>query len=432
MNASKRYALIGAGPAGLAGARALSQRGISFVGFEAHSDVGGLWDISSETSTMYQSAHLISSKTTTAFAEYPMDEALPHYPHHSDMRQYFSDYADRFGLRQHYRFSSKVTRCERIDSGWAVSWDKDGQQSSETFDGLIIANGTLAEPNQPEWPGEFSGEIMHSAQYHSPEIFDGKRVLVVGLGNSGADIAVDACHRAAWVGLSVRRGYHFVPKFIMGRPADTIGGAIKLPFPIKQKVDSFLLKMLAGRGEDFGLPAADYKLYESHPVMNTLVLNHIGHGDIHVCGDIEKFDGQTVHFRGGNQQDFDIILCATGYKLHYPFIEQAELNWKHNAPSLYLNAFHPEANDLFILGMVEAAGLGWQGRFEQASLVAEYIRQHNEATPAATEFAKLKQEPFPSMDGGVDYLDLARMAYYVNKDVYRATVQKHLNAFNDL
>lgn len=428
----KPYALIGAGPAGLATARNLQRYGIPFVGFEAHGDVGGLWDIDNPRSTVYRSAHLISSKKMTEFDEFPMDDAVADYPSHGELRHYFRAFADHFDLRQHYRFHTRVESAEPTgadgdaDAGWRVTTDHGGESTTETFAGVLIANGTLSEPNIPTFEGDFAGELLHSAAYKDPALFEGKRVLIVGAGNSGCDIAVDAVHRAERVDMSVRRGYHFVPKYVFGRPADSIGGKIQLPRFLKQRVDGFLLRWFTGDPEALGFPAPDHALYESHPIVNSLVLYHLGHGDLRIQGDIERFDGHDVVFRDGSRETYDLVLLATGYKLHYPFIDPALLNWQGASPHLYLNCFHPERDDLFVMGMVEAAGLGWQGRYEQAELVARYLRAVAEGRPAAERFRKLKREPFPDMRGGYRYLKLDRMAYYVHKDTYRGTVRKHI------
>ncbi|MBM7059232.1 NAD(P)-binding domain-containing protein [Pseudomonas sp. UL073] len=422
------YAIIGAGPMGLCTARQLHKHGIPFVGFELHSDVGGLWDIDNPHSTMYESAHLISSKGTTEFSEFPMRADVAPYPHHSEMRRYFRDYAKQFGLYEHYQFNTRVVSVERLEQGWKLTSERAGEQREWHFDGVLIANGTLHTPNLPRLPGEFGGELLHSSEYCSPAVFEGKRVLVVGCGNSACDIAVDAVHRAASVDLSVRRGYYFLPKFILGKPTDTFGGAIKLPRPLKQKLDGLLVRALVGKPSQYGLPDPDYKLYESHPVMNSLVLHHLGHGDIKARRDIAKIDGKQVTFTDGEQAEYDLILMGTGYKLDYPFIDRAHLNWpqRAGAPQLYLNVFHPEYDDLFMMGMVEASGLGWQGRDEQAELVARYIRQLQSGSDAAQRFKALKRERAGiRLDGGYDYLDLERMAYYVHKDSYRASIKQH-------
>ncbi|HCS27323.1 MAG TPA: monooxygenase, partial [Spongiibacteraceae bacterium] len=114
----------------------------------------------------------------------------------------------------------------------------------------------------------------------------------------------------------------------------------------------------------------DYKMYESHPVINSLVLHHIGHGDINPRREIQSVSGNTVTFSTGDSADYDLILLATGYHLNYPFIDKKHLNWPSGgAPSLYLNIFHPKNDSLFVMGMIEAAGLGWEGRNEQAEMV---------------------------------------------------------------
>lgn len=423
-----QIALIGAGPSGLAMARNLQRAGLPFQGFETYSDVGGLWNIANPRSTVYESAHLISSKHATEFNEFPMRPEVADYPSHRDMRQYFIDFADHFGLRAHYHFGARVLRAAPAGEGpaplWRIDWqDADGHAHSAEFKGLVIANGTLAEPNLPKFEGQFSGRLMHTAEYKSAAVFEGQRVLVVGAGNSGCDIAVDAVHRARSVDLSVRRGYYFVPKYVFGKPADTLGGKRPLPPWLKQRIDSVVLRWFTGDPGRFGLPRPDYRMYESHPVVNSLVLHHLGHGDITARPDIARLDGATVHFKDGSAHDYDIILCATGYQLHYPFIDRTLLNWQGMAPQLYLNIFSPRFDNLAVIGMIEASGIGWQGRYEQAELAARYFKVQAEGSPQAQAFTQAKAGPSPDLSGGYRYLKLERMAYYVNKDVYRRTVR---------
>ncbi len=424
----QQIALIGAGPSGLAAARNLQKAGLPFQGFEAYSDVGGLWNIANPRSTVYESAHLISSKRMTEFSEFPMDDSVADYPSHKELQRYFAAFADKFGLRQHYRFSTRVQSVEPVGNGpaplWRVSWlDAAGGEHSAEFKAVVIANGTLAEPNMPRFEGNFTGELHHTSAYKSAEMFKDKRVLIIGAGNSGCDIAVDAVHYAKSVDISVRRGYYFVPKYVFGKPADTIGGKITLPPWLKQRIDSRILQWFTGDPVRFGFPKPEYRMYESHPVVNSLILHHIGHGDVKVRPDIARFEGQTVHFKDGSSRDYDLVLAATGYQLHYPFISRELLNWQGMAPQLYLNIFAPRFTNLAVIGMVEASGLGWQGRYEQAELVARFLKaQASEPAKAAGFAAKLKG-PAPDLSGGYRYLKLERMAYYVNKDVYRRTVR---------
>ena len=239
----------------------------------------------------------------------------------------------------------------------------------------------------------------------------------------GCDIAVDAIHHSLGCDISLRRGYHFVPKYIFGKPADTLGGLIKLPMWLKRKIDGMILSWFVGSPQKYGFPEPDHKLYESHPIVNSLVLYHAGHGDIKVQTDIEHIEGKTVRFKNGNEADYDMILAATGYKLHYPFVDSALLNWQNDAPHLYLNCLHPARDDLFVLGMVEASGLGWQGRYEQAEMVARYIVGLRGNKSTALKLQKTKANGFERATGGVNYLTLPRMAYYVDKVTYLKAVK---------
>lgn len=419
-----KIALIGAGPAGLSAARALSRRGLPFTAFERHRDVGGLWDIASPWSSVYASAHLISSARRTEFAEFPMPADAPDYPRHDYLLDYLRAYARQYGLYDHYRFGAAVTRAERENGGWRLHIAGDG---SETFTHLICAVGTFCEPSRPSIPGEFLGELRHSAEYKQPQMFQGKRVLVVGAGNSACDIAVDAVHHARSVDWSVRRGVHFVPKFIAGKPADTVGGALRLPPRLKQMVDGALLRLLIGDPTRLGLPRPDHRLYESHPVVNNLVLHHVAHGDIRVRREPRQFDGKDVVFADGSRGTYDLVLLATGFQLSFPFLTREDLNWQGDNPQLYLNAFHPTANDLFVLGMVEATGIGWEGRAQQAELVARVIQARAAGHPGIAAFDAARQQG-ADLRGGYQYLSLPRMGYYVHRDTFLRHITQHLNA----
>ncbi|MFK4851640.1 flavin-containing monooxygenase [Microbacterium sp. ZW T6_19] len=421
------YAIVGAGPSGLASARALSRRGIRVEGYEASHGVGGLWDITNPRSTVYESAHLISSRTTTEFAEFPMRTTVD-YPGHRVLLEYFRDYAEHFGLTSLFRFGTTVTRLEPRDGGWDLTSTGPDGRRTRRYDGVVLANGTLAHPNLPTFAGEFSGEILHTSDYKSAGQLAGKRVLLIGAGNSGCDIAVDAVHRAASVDMSVRRGYYFVPRYLFGRPSDTLNQRRPLPPRIKQAVDSRVLKAFTGDPVRFGFPKPDYRIYESHPIVNTLILHHLGQGDLRVRPDVERFDGAAVRFRDATSGEYDLVLLATGYTLDYPFVDRAHLHWQGASPRLFLNMFPVSFNGLFVMGMIEASGIGWQGRYEQAELLAAYLDAAPENAAAFRD--RVTGEPWPDVTGGYHYLGLDRMAYYVNKDAYRAAVRREKAALD--
>ena len=419
-----RYAVVGAGPSGLAAARALQKRGIAVDGYEASHGVGGLWDITNPRSTMYESAHLISSRTTTEFAEFPMRTRVD-YPGHRALKHYFQDYAEHFGLTALFRFDTEVVRLEPRDDGWDLTSVGPGGGEVRWYAGVVLANGTLAKPNTPVFHGEFSGELLHTSGYTSPEQLRGRRVLLIGAGNSGCDIAVDAVHHAASVDMSVRRGYHFVPRYLFGRPSDTLNQGRPLPPRLKQAVDSRVLRAFTGDPVRFGFPKPDHRIYESHPIVNTLVLHHLGQGDLRIRPDVERFDGAAVRFRDGSADDYDLVLLATGYTLDYPFVAREHLHWRGAAPRLFLNIFPASFNGLFVMGMIEASGIGWQGRYEQAELLAAYLDAVEQDPPRAARFRdRVTGRPWPDVTGGYHYLGLDRMAYYVNKDAYRSAVRR--------
>jgi hypothetical protein len=415
-----KYVVIGAGPSGLAAARALQAAGLPYVGLEKHSGVGGLWDIENPHSTVYDSAHLISSKKMTEFNEFPMSEDTPDYPSHRHLRRYFQDYAAKFGLAEKYVFNAEVESMARAaGGGWDVVY---GGGKKLRAKGVILATGTLHYPNMPSYEGSFTGEFLHSSRYKNPELFRGKRVLIVGAGNSGCDIAVDAVYHAKSVDMSLRRGYHFVPKYIFGRPADTMG-TLRIPSVIKKFVQKRILAFVMGDPSRLGFPKPDHQLFESHPIVNSLVVYHAGHGDLGVKPDISRLEGKTVHFKDGSSSEYDVIVYATGYKQKFPFIDHAELNWQGACPKLYLNVFHPQREDLFVVGMVEALGIGWQGRYEQAELVAQFLKAQETKAPGLEAFLRRKRENKADLSGGMNYIKLDRMAYYVHKDTYLEAVR---------
>lgn len=419
--AGLKYAIIGAGPCGLAAAKVFLQYGIPFEAFEAADDVGGVWNINSPTSTMYESAHLISSKRRTEFTDFPMSDAVADYPSHRDMLAYFKDYATHYQLYPHIRLNTTVEKAEpNADGTWRLRFN-DGSEGN--YAGVVIASGLFRTPNMPQWKGHFDGTMMHSASYKSAKVFEGKRVLVVGAGNSGCDIAVDAVYHAQSVAMSLRRGYHFIPKYVFGVPADTIGGRIKLPRRIKQWVETHFLRMFTGNPVRFGFPKPDHRLYELHPVVNTLALYHAGHGDIAIKPDIERLDGQRVWFTDGTSGVFDILLNATGYQLDFPFIKSEYINWQGDAPQLFLQIFAPNFNNLFVLGLIEAAGIGWQGRHDQAELVARYIVALEQKTDKIKQFERLRHKGI-DLSGGYNYVKLARMAFYVHRETYLKTIKQ--------
>jgi thioredoxin reductase len=432
-----KYAVIGAGPCGLAAVRCLTKYNIPCQGFEFHSDVGGLWDINNPMSTVYQSAHLIASKTQMDYHEFRFKDHVAEYPHHAEMKKYFHEFVDHFNLRQFYRFNTKVLKCERDNNGlWDITTVTNGVETTEKYKGLFIASGVFNNPNMPKFKGaeNYQGEIIHSSKYKTPTQFDNKRVLIVGAGNTGCDIAVDAVHHATYVDMSVRRGYYFVPKYIFGKPADAVNKNLKVPGLVKNKIQDAIFKLYIPNPTKYGFPKPDYKPFESHPIVNSLILHHLGHGDLSIKKDVDYLEGKTVYFKDGTHKEYDLIVCSTGYSLNYPYISKKDLNWPENrdCPQLYLNIFHPTYDNLFMLGMIEATGIGWQGRYDQAELAVQFIRNiESQNQNEIQEFIEEKSTNTTDLTNGMNYLKLPRMSFYVHKETYMKKVQKEVRKLKE-
>jgi cation diffusion facilitator CzcD-associated flavoprotein CzcO len=419
------YCVVGAGAAGLAAARHLKASGIPFEVVERERDVGGIWDASLPHSPVYRSAHLISSKPLTQFPDFPMPGHYPDYPHHTQALEYLRSYAGAFGLYDFIRFGREVDRAERGEGGqWRISFT-DGE--TRTYAGLIVAAGIHWIPSVPEVPGRFDGEWLHSVRYKTPEILRGKRVLVVGAGNSGCDIAVESGQHAARTFLSVRRGYRYIPKYAFGRPIDQVGELalrLRLPLFIRRPLDQLLLNIVAGRPDRFGLPRPDHRLLESHPIVNAHILQALGQGDIHPKPDLQELRGREVLFRDGTAERIDLIVYATGYKVAFPFLEPRHPSSSGDRPRFYLHVFHPTYDNLFVIGMIQPdSGVWWLFDF-QARALAAYVRAIGGNGAGLRKVRALKRGPPPDLGGGIHYLASDRHRYEVEHSSYKRRLTK--------
>lgn len=415
------YAIVGAGPAGMSLARAFRRHQLPFIVFERHSDVGGIWDARNPGSPMYRSAHFISSKTQSGYLGFPMPQDYPDYPRGEQILAYHRAFADRYGLRQHVRFNCGVKSAEPDGAQWRLQLE-----SGETLQaaGLVCANGSNWDPNIPEFPGQFDGEIRHAVDYHDPADFIGKRVLVVGAGNSGCDIACDAAQTADAAFISLRRGYHFVPKHIFGMPADVFAeNGPQLPMWLTQRIFGPLLRLMVGDLRRLGLPKPDHRIFESHPILNDQLLHHLRHGDIAARAGIRQFAGQEVEFNDGRRERIDLVILATGYKQSIPYLPQDALDWKGSRPQLYLNLFSRRNPSLMAMGFMETDG----GAYKMFDLMANAIAQHAadrlRDPQRAARLDAIKQQ-WPDLSGGVRYIDSDRHGNYVQHHAYLKALEK--------
>ncbi|MFC0316285.1 flavin-containing monooxygenase [Gordonia phosphorivorans] len=373
--------VVGAGPSGLAAGKALADRGIDFDWFEKGSMVGGLWRIDNDngSSPAYKSLHLNSSRPLTEYPSHPMPEQWPDFPHHTLVAEYFQGFAEEHGLLDRITFGTEVTKIDPLPgdgpmggNGWAVTT---GDGVTRTYRYVLLGPGHHSIPQIPEFAGDFSGETMHAHEYHEQSVFEGKDVLVIGVGNSGMDIACEAIKTANSVHVSTRSGVHVLPKYAFGKPIDQLGSPLMayVPFPVERALYGLTARLAAGRPEDRGLPKPNHKILHAHPTVSAEFYDRVGHGDIAVHPDIEKFDDDEVVFVDGVRQHVDIVVFATGYKVSLPFFDKDVYDPAANAMPLYQRVLTPDRPGLFFIGFIQAVGSGIPFMEMQSEWVGDLI-----------------------------------------------------------
>lgn len=399
-------------------ARACLLAGVVYDQFDANNGVGGLWDIDQPGSAMYESAHLISSKSRSGFEGFPMPDDFPDYPSHRQVLAYIQTFAARWGLSERIEFRTQVTDIERQDDdSWIVTLSSGERRR---YLAVICATGSNWEPRVPELRGQFHGEIRHSSSYRSPHEFIGKRVLVVGAGNSGVDIASDAARFAERAFISVRRGYHFLPKHIMGIPTDVVfSTGPNLPLWAKQILLTGLLRFFVGDVTRLGLPRPDHKPLESHPIINTQVLYHLQHGDLTAKPDIDRLDVTGAVFKDGSREELDTIILATGYTQHQAFSRDYFV-YEGGRPNLYMQLFSREHKNLIALSFIETNSGAFKLFDKMAFAIAGHIRDQIECRPEARAFSELIKNDYPDLTGGIRLVSSDRHSSYFDSETWQA------------
>ncbi|SFQ02381.1 Predicted flavoprotein CzcO associated with the cation diffusion facilitator CzcD [Amycolatopsis arida] len=374
-----RTCVIGAGLSGLCAGKMLSDYGVPYECFESSDRIGGNWAFGNPNgrSSAYRSLHIDTSKHRLSFKDFPMPEHFPDFPHHSQIKEYLERYAEAFGLKDNIRFDTAVEHAHRLPAGgWEIT-TRDG--AVHRFDVLVVANGHHWDPRFPSFPGEFTGESMHSHDYVDPETplrLSGQRVLIVGIGNSAADIAVELSQRFLdnTVVLSTRSSAWIVPKYIMGIPADRLFATSPyLPLSWQRRLARKSPVLLTGRPERFGLPTPNHHFLEAHPTQSQELPLRLGSGDVTAKPDIRRLDGMRVHFTDGTSADFDVIVYATGYNISFPFFDPDFLSAPDNRLPLYKRMFKPGLDDLAFVGFAQATPTLFPFVECQARLLAAYL-----------------------------------------------------------
>lgn len=371
---SKRVCIVGAGPSGIAAAKALHARGIAFECFERRARLGGLWAITDgEIQASYPSLECNTSKSRTQFSDFPMPRSFPPYPHNRQMAAYFDAYVDHFGFRDHIRFNTEVRRATRTpDGGWDVEVNPGGVQH---FDALVVANGHHREPRWPDppFPGDFAGRQLHAHDYVGPESFRGQSVVVLGMGNSAMDIAVELSRAAKNVYLASRRGAHIVPKFAMGRPIDTFNSGLPIPWAVKRAFFSLIVRSTIGRPQDAGLPTPDHRLGEAHPTVSQTIIGRVRAGAVIPKPNIAELAGGSVRFSDGSSVQADAVIYCTGYNVSFPFLGRDVMDIVDNRVDLFHQVFAPDVPGLMFIGLVQPFGALMPVAEAQAEWVADHL-----------------------------------------------------------
>ncbi len=426
----KRYCIIGAGACGLTAAKTFAERGIAFDCFEAEADVGGIWNPKSPHA-VYGSTYFNSSKKLSRYPDFKFPDEMPTYVSAAQAHQYLRAYAKEFGLTDRITFNTEVTKIERGDKGWLVTLD--GGAESRPYDGVVVANGHHWHPFVPDYPGTFEGESLHSHDVKSKAQLKGKRVLVVGAGNSAVDILDDAVHDGKAAVHSMRRTYYFFPKSLFGKPTDVVIdklSRVPLPRPFMHALYKLGMLVLIGSHKRFGLPEPDHKLFEAHPTACNTYLDHIMHGRITAKPAITRLDGKRVYFDDDTSQEVDLLVWATGFRPHFPFMDDRHVFDEKGWPSLFIHTFHREWDDFFVCGLFEPAEGGvWQIADYQARLIAAFVTAQDTDPERADWFRGLKREATPDIGHGLKRQETAWHKFEIQHLRFRRYMARLLKKF---
>ncbi|MCO4773425.1 MAG: NAD(P)/FAD-dependent oxidoreductase [Deltaproteobacteria bacterium] len=375
----ERVAVIGAGVSGLTTAYWLKRRGIDFTLFEASNRVGGVWH-----QKAYNELFLITSRKSTYLSGSKPPEDYPDFPSAAQWLAYLEDYAASQGLEEHLRLHTAVDVVQPSGEGFEVT----AAGTSESFTHVVVCSGLNQIPKHPDTPGSFSGEVLHSADYKHHRQLVGKRVLVVGEGNSGADIAVEAGRVGKMSAIAVRNSAWIIPKYAMGVPVTELQRP-GTPLWAQRLFLKFIIGTSSGSPDKFGLPLPNHRLFERTMVASQQLPYMLRHGLIHPRADVARLDGSTVHFTDGRSDDFDLIVNATGYRYELSLLRGTGLD--PGRVRLFRRLFVEGHHRLFVNGFYVNNGAFTQVANSAAQLIAACVA-HPERYRASIE-ADMRRSP---------------------------------------
>jgi cation diffusion facilitator CzcD-associated flavoprotein CzcO len=371
---TRRFAVIGAGAAGLCMAKHLIENGFKDVTvFEIGSQIGGLWCYQNDSrrSAAYRTLHINTARNVTNFSDFKFDEKVQLFPDHWDMHRYLVAYADHFDISRRIKFKSKVVdvrptdRCRPEAPEWKVELEN-GQV--EIFDRVIVASGHLSEPlHVPELRDNFTGQYLHSHYYREPEPFVGKKICVVGVGNSACDIASDICVLSPLTVMVARSGVMIAPKLIFGHPFTDVTMKLYKPWVpdrLRRWIIRNLVHLLHGRMSDLGFKPLTQR---AHPTTSAVLIPHVAYRRVIVKQGIEKVEGKRIFFSDGTNDEFDVLIAATGYLIDLPFIPPSIVPIENNSVDLYKRVCPPDWRGLYFVGLLNSTAHSLNMIFEYQS-----------------------------------------------------------------
>ncbi|XP_030583130.1 dimethylaniline monooxygenase [N-oxide-forming] 5-like isoform X1 [Archocentrus centrarchus] len=373
----QKVAVIGAGPSGLTSTKACLDEGLEPTCFESSNDIGGLWRSKEKPepgrANIYKSVVINSSKEMMSFSDFPPPADLPNNMHHSEILLYLRLYTQTFNLLQHIHFQTTVVSVRQrpnfeVTGQWEVETEsREGQRERHVFDAVMVCTGHFTQPHLPlrDFPGieTFQGKYFHSWDYRSAEGLEGKRVVVIGIGNSGGDIAVEISRVAEKVYLSTRSGAWVVGRVGPGGlPADLVGSS-RMDALIRKIFPSWTNRRLEKRLNQ----ALDHKLYglkPNHgffaqiPVVNDDLPARIISGRVVVKPNVREFCGSSVVFVDDTIDKVDVVVFATGYNYSFPFLPSALQAKCGYRLQLYKHVFPPALTcpTLAVVGFIHGFG----------------------------------------------------------------------------
>ena len=355
---AKQIAVIGAGASGICMAKYLLESGADVTVFEMGTKIGGLWcyDNDNGASSIYKTLHINTARNLTRFHDFDFKPGVQMFPSHEDMYEYLVDYAGHFGVTPRILFKSKVVdvrplaRAESVGPKWEVTTE-DGRTRS--FDAVVVANGHQWQPlHASELKERFAGEYRHSHDYKEPEPFIGKRVCVVGIGNSAVDITTDVCTIAKRTVVVARSGVMILPKTIFGIPITDIVSKLYrwwLPPTLPGRVARAITFIVHGDMKKYGFKPLQRR---SHATSGALIIHHIAYNRVTVKTGIETIEGRTIRFTDGTSEEFDVLIAATGYRIEFPFISPEIVPVENNRVALYKRIVPPGWPGLYFIGLI--------------------------------------------------------------------------------